>query len=292
MIMRISAGERIFYALNYILLGIAGLSCVLPIIYLVSLSFSSETAVMSGAVSLWPIGFNLSSYRLLIEGTGILRAFWNNVLITVVGTLLSMGMTVLAAYPLSKSYFYCRRASTLLIIFTMIFVAGLIPNYLLIQMLGLIDTYWAIWLPGAISVYNLLVMKTFFENIPQELEDAARIDGCSETRLILQIFLPLSLPAIAALVLFYAVWYWNSFFNVLIYINSSSKHNLTVLVQQMIIDRFQQLNDSMQPDMADRIPVESVQAAGTFIMILPMLLIYPFIQKHFVKGVMIGSVKG
>lgn len=290
--MKASAGDKIFYAFNYVLLSLMGLSCVLPIIHLISLSFSSQTAIVSGYVALWPVGFNLSAFRLLVEGTGIIRSFWNNVTITVVGTLLSMFMTILASYPLSKAYFYGRRSFTLMAIFTMIFGAGLIPSYLLIKGLGLIDSYWAIWLPSSISVYNLLVLKAFFENIPPELEEAARMDGCSETRLLLQIFLPLSLPAIAALVLFYAVGYWNSFFNVLIYINSTEKYNLTVLVQKMVMDNFQQLNEVMPSDIAGTVTPESMRAAGVVIMITPMLIIYPFIQKHFVKGVMIGSVKG
>lgn len=291
--MKISTGERIFHVFNYLLLSVIGLSCVLPIIHLLAVSFSDQSAVLSGKVFLWPAGFHLGAYEQLIEGTSIMRSFMNNVTITLVGTLLSMVMTILAAYPLSKSYFYGRRWLTLGIVFTMIFGAGLIPSYLLIKMLGLIDTYWAIWLPGSISVYNLLVLKTFFEGIPPEIEDAARMDGCSESRLILQIFLPLSVPALAVLVLFYAVSYWNSFFSVLVYINSSEKQNLTVLVQMMIMNSFQQLtSSSVQAEEAFQITPESARAAGIAIMVMPMLAVYPFIQRHFVKGVMIGSVKG
>lgn len=157
--------------------------------------------------------------------------------------------------------------------------------------LGLINSYWAIWLPGLLSTYNMLVMRTFFENIPEEVEEAARIDGCSEMRLLLQIFLPLSMPVIATLVLFYGVGYWNSFMNVLIYINQTDKYNLTVLVQQMI-----QSQSLLQELVSEGEPVqvvpESLKAAGILVMVIPMLVVYPFLQKYFVKGVMLGSVKG
>jgi putative aldouronate transport system permease protein len=293
--MRSSLGEKIFYGINYVLLGLFGISCILPIIHIVSLSLSSEHAVLSGFVGLWPVGFTLDSYKLLIEGTRIVSAFKNSVQITVVGTILNLFFTILAAYPLSRTYFYGRKPLTMLILFTMLFSAGLIPSYLLVKSLGLVNTYGALWLPGLVGVYNLLVLKTFFENIPRELEDAARIDGCSETRLIMQIMLPLSMPVIATLILFYAVGHWNSFFNVMIYINSSEKHNLTVLVQQMIMNNqlAQQVTEGrLSQDMMESVTPQSIQSAGVIAMIVPMLIVYPFLQKYFVKGVMIGSIKG
>ncbi|MDQ1912673.1 carbohydrate ABC transporter permease [Paenibacillus sp. GD4] len=293
--MRPSFGEKLFYGFNYVLLGLFGISCILPILHIASLSLSSEHAVLSGFVGLWPVGFTLDSYKLLVEGTQIVKAFQNSVVITVVGTVLNLLFTILAAYPLSRTYFYWRKPFTLLIVFTMLFTAGLIPSYLLIKSLGLVNTYGALWLPALVSVYNLLVLKTFFENIPGELEDAARIDGCSETRLIMQIMLPLSMPVIATLILFYAVGHWNSFFNVMIYINSSEKHNLTVLVQQMIMNSqlSQQVTEGrLSEDMTQSVTPQSIQSAGVIAMLLPMLLVYPFLQKYFVKGVMIGSIKG
>ncbi|MGG1556078.1 carbohydrate ABC transporter permease [Paenibacillus ferrarius] len=293
--MRTSLGEKIFYGVNAFLLGLLGISCILPILHIVSLSLSSEHAVMSGFVGLWPVGLTTDSYKLLIEGTNIVNAFKNSVVITIVGTALNILFTILAAYPLSRTYFYWRKPLSLLIVFTMIFTAGLIPNYLLIKSLGLVNSYGALWLPALVSVYNLLVLKTFFENIPGELEDAARIDGCSETRLIMQIMLPLSIPVIATLVLFYAVGHWNSFFNVMIYINSSDKHNLTVLVQQMIMNSqlAQQVTEGQfSSDLTQSVTPQSIQSAGVIAMLLPMLIVYPILQKYFVKGVMIGSIKG
>jgi putative aldouronate transport system permease protein len=291
--MKASPGEKVFYAINYLLLTIVGIICVLPMIHLLALSLSDQPAVISGHVGLWPIGWNIESYKLLFKGTRVLPGFTNSVIITVVGTLLSIAFTILAAYPLSKRYFVGRRIYTMLLVFTMLFSAGLIPNYLLVKNLGMVNTYWSLWLPGLISVYNTLVLKAFFENVPAELEEAARIDGCSEVRLVAQIFLPLALPALATLVLFYAVSYWNMFQNVLIYINPPEKQNLTVIVQQMIMNStLQNVDQYLRPEDAIQITPESVKSSGVIVMLLPMLIVYPFVQKHFVKGVMIGSVKG
>ncbi|MDR9854174.1 carbohydrate ABC transporter permease [Paenibacillus sp. VCA1] len=291
--MRDTLGEKVFYLFNYALLSLFGLLCLLPILNIVSVSFSDSHAVASGRVSLWPSGFSLDSYKALFVGTGIVRALINNVEITVVGVALSMIATIMAAYPLSRSYFYGRRFFTLAIVFTMLFGGGLIPSYLVIQALGLIDHYSALWLPGLVSAFNMLVLKTHFENLPAEMEEAARIDGCNEWRLIGQIFLPLSMPVIAALTLFYAVGYWNSFMNVLIYINSPEKHNLTVLVQQMIYSQslLSEINN-VQPDEIQQLTPDGVKSAGIVVMIAPLLAVYPFLQKYFVKGVMIGAIKG
>lgn len=291
--MRISTGEKVFQGFNYILLSLLGLSCVLPMIHLFAVSFSGQTAVIAGHVGLWPIEATLSSYKLLFEGTRVLPAFKNSIVITAVGTLLSIAFTILAAYPLSKRYFIGRKTFTMMLVFTMIFSAGLIPNYLVVKSLGLVNTYWALWLPGLVSVYNTLVLKAFFENVPSELEEAARMDGCSEFRLVASLYLPLALPALATLVLFYAVGYWNMFQNVLIYISMQSKQNLTVIVQQMIMNSaLQNVSQILRPEEAVEITPESVKSAGVMVMVVPMLLVYPLVQRHFVKGVMIGSVKG
>lgn len=289
--MRASAGEKVFYAANYFLLSIAGMLCFLPLLHIFATSFSDAGMIMSGRVSLWPVQWSADAYKALFLGTRIVEAFGNSVTITIVGILLSVTGSIAVAYPLSKEYFYCRRLLSLLILFTMIFGGGLIPNYLLVKSLGLIDTYWALWLPGLISTYNMWVMKTFFQNVPRELEDAARIDGCGELRLIRSIVIPVSLPMIVAISLFYGVTYWNNFFNVLIYINDTSKYNLAVLVQQMI---FSASNPKLtiEPDLQSSITAEAVKSAGVLVMVAPVMVVYPFVQKHFVKGVMIGSLKG
>jgi putative aldouronate transport system permease protein len=291
--MKISTGEKLFYSLNYFVLGVAGLSCIIPLIHTLALSLSDNHAVMSGMVSLIPVNFTFGSYASLFKGTRLFEALSNSLTITLVGITLSMLMTILAAYPLSRRYFYARRFFSLAIVFTMLFSGGIIPMYLVLKALGLMNSYWALWLPSLVSTFNMLLMKTFFENIPDELVDAARIDGCSEWRLITGIMLPLSVPVLATLVLFYGVSYWNLFMSVLLYITNAKKYNLTVLVQQMIQNQTAITEmTSNEPQLADLITPESIRSAGVVILMLPPLLVYPFIQKYFVKGLMIGAVKG
>ena len=290
--MRSTRGEKIFYAVNYAFVTLMALTCLLPLIYEIALSFSSSRAISSGWVTFWPVEFCLDNFQLVFKGTPIARAFGNSVLLTGVGTGLSLIFTVLAAYPLSKPYMYARKQLTMLCVFTMLFGGGTIPTYLVIKELGIIDTYWALWLPGLVSTYNMLVMRTFFTNISAELEDAARIDGCNEARLLWQIYLPLSLPCIATISLFYAVGFWNMFQSVLIYINSTEKYNLSVLVNNMIREQNVLTSEFIQAEDISTATPQGVQAAGVIVMILPIMCIYPFLQRYFVKGVMLGSVKG
>lgn len=291
--MKSTLGERIFYRINYVILFLMALSCLAPMLHVLSLSLSDQTSVLSGIVGLWPRGFTFSTYEEIIKGTNILRGLRNSVLITLVGTSVNMLLTVTAAYPLSRSIFIFRRGWSLLIIFTMLFGGGIIPMFILIKSLGLINSYWALWLPGAISAYNLLVLKSFFESIPEELVEAARIDGCQEWRLLVSLFLPLSMPALAALSLFYGVAHWNNFNGVLFYITDAEKQNLSVMVQQMIANQ-QLLNELTMfgNEEVSHMTSEGLKAAAIFIMLIPMLVVYVFLQKYFVKGVMIGSVKG
>ncbi|NQX58354.1 carbohydrate ABC transporter permease [Paenibacillus qinlingensis] len=291
--MKTTSGEQVFYGINYVILAIAGLLCLLPLMHLASLSLSGKDAVLSGFVVLWPVDWSTESYALLFKGTPIIQAFTNNVIITVVGVGLSMIFTVLAAYPLSRKVFYGRKYLTLAIVFTMLFQGGLIPTYLVIKQMGLIDSYGALWLPSLVSTFNMLIMRSFFENIPEELEEAARMDGCGEWKLLMRIILPLSMPMIATIALFYGVQYWNSFFNVMIYVNSPEKLNLTVLIQQMIKSQslITDINN-LGPEAVVNVTPEGMKAAGVIIMIIPMLIVYPFLQKYFVKGVMIGAIKG
>ena len=264
--------------------------------HVISISISDESAILSGRVGIWPVGFSTDGYFLLLRNTPIVRAFWNNIQITVVGTVLRLFFTILAAYPLSKSYMWGRRVFSMAIVFTMIFNAGLIPHYLLIRNLGLMNTYAAIWLPALIGVYNLMILRTFFEGISKDLEDAADIDGATEWRKLWQLFVPLAKPALAALTLFASVNLWNAFRNVLLYITDVDKHNMAVLVQQLIrsatMTTEEMLLDSeSNVERVQTVP-EAVQAAGIVVMLVPMMLVYPWLQKYFVKGVMIGAIKG
>jgi putative aldouronate transport system permease protein len=291
--MRTTSGEKWFYGFNYIFLAIAGLSCLLPLVHLLSVSLSDPHAILSGRVTLWPVDLTFKTYQSLFEGTRIVSAFMNSVIITVVGVALSMAFTIMAAYPLSKKRFYAKRTFTLLIVFTMLFSGGIIPSFLLLKSLGVLNTYWALWLPGLISTYNMLIMRTFFENVPDEILESAKMDGCGEWGQLFRIILPLSLPVIATLTLFYAVGYWNSFSSVMIFIHDSTKYNLAVLVQQMVQSQsmLQEMNNLQAEDIQQMTP-ESIKAAALFVMLIPMLVVYPFLQKYFVKGVMIGAVKG
>jgi putative aldouronate transport system permease protein len=291
--MRDTWGEKVFYGFNYIVLAVVALSCLLPLIYLLSVSLSDSQAVASGSVTLFPIGWSIDSFRALFAGTNIKGAFQNSVVLTLVGVLLSMVFTIAAAYPLSRRYFIGARFFTLFIVFTMMFSGGLIPTYLIVKGLGLINTYGAIWFTGLISVYNMLVMMTFFKNIPGELDEAAQMDGCGEWGYLFKVVLPLSVPVLAALSLFYGVGYWNAFFNVLIYINETSKYNMAVLVQQMVQSQslLAELNQGSSSDQIMLTP-EAIKASGIITMVFPMLVVYPFVQKYFVKGIMLGAIKG
>ncbi|WP_339251384.1 carbohydrate ABC transporter permease [Paenibacillus sp. FSL P2-0136] len=291
--MQSTNGEKVFYSFNYLLLTLAGILCLLPLLHLASLSLSGKDAVLSGFVTLWPVDFTLSSYTMLFEGTPVVRAFGNSLLITLVGVAASMLFTIFAAYPLSRRDFYGRRMLTLAIVFTMLFTGGLIPTYLVVSSLGLVDSYAALWLPALVSTYNMMIMRSFFENIPEELVEAARIDGSGEWRLLAGIILPLSLPVLATIGLFYGVYYWNSFFNVMIYMNSPEKINLTVLIQQMVKSQavLQELNTMNSQEVVNITP-EGIKAAGIMVMVIPMLIVYPLLQRYFVKGVTIGAIKG
>lgn len=292
--MKKSLSSKNLNRICYTVLTIWGLLCILPLINVFATSLSGSTAVESGKVGLWPVDFTLESFSILIEGTMAVRATLNSAVITAGGTLICMVMTIMAAYPLSKSYFIGNKFFTKMIVFTMLFSGGMIPGYMVVQKFGLIDSYWALWLPAAVNTYNMLVMRTFFNNIPHELEEAAIIDGCGEWRLLFKVFLPLSKPVMATLTLFYGVSHWNTFMNSLLYINSPEKQNLSVLVQQMIKSMDVLTNEltNANPEDLQAITSAGLRAAGVVVMVVPMLLIYPFLQKYFVKGVMLGAVKG
>ncbi|UKS27123.1 carbohydrate ABC transporter permease [Paenibacillus sp. HWE-109] len=290
--MKTSRGERIFYGINYVLLAVIALTCLMPFIHIVALSLSERSAVDSGHVFFWPVGLQFTAYKIFFIASPAFQAFKNSIVITIVGVVLSLLGTILAAYPLSRNYLIGRRFLVLAMVFTMLFSGGLIPTYLVVKEMSLIDSYWAIWLTGFISTYNMLLMRSYFENIPYEVQEAARIDGCNDTSLLIRIILPLSLPMLATLALFYGISYWNSFMNVLMYINKSSLQNLTVIVQAMLQKNDLLNSPSLNNEEQAAVATEMVKAVGVVVMVVPMLVVYPFLQKYFVKGVMLGSVKG
>ncbi|MBR4442701.1 MAG: carbohydrate ABC transporter permease [Clostridia bacterium] len=286
---------RVFYAFNYILVTLVVMTMLFPLLNIIAMSFSSERAIMSNEVNIFPVEFTANTYVQVVKRTQIFRAMKNTVILTIVGTAINMFMTVCGAYALSKQRLAGRKAILMLITFTMLFGAGLIPNFILIKNLGLMNTYWALWLPGAISTYNMFVMKTFFSGIPASLEESAYIDGANDIRILISIILPLSLPALATITLFYAVGWWNAYFSLILYVNVSSKKALQQILHDLInasgvVDQLQMAdsNDAiMQP-----IATESIKAVAIIIATMPIMCVYPFLQKYFTKGVLIGAIKG
>lgn len=291
--MRTTKSERAFNAVNAVLLIMGATICVLPFLHVMAQSLSSHHAITSGSVTIFPVELTFDSYRELFQGTRIIPSFINSVYITVVGVAASMVCTILTAYPLSRKHFFGRKFFTKAIIFTMMFNGGLIPTYLQMRSLGLVNTYFALWLLNLINPYNMIIMRGSFDSIPSELVDAARIDGCGEMRTMLNIYLPLSKAMLVTVGMFYMIYYWDLFQGVMVYISDTKKYNLVVLVQQLIQQNT--LLDSVNHRIDDKniqmVP-EMIKAAGVMVMVIPIICVYPFIQRFFVKGVMLGSIKG
>ncbi|MCL2833988.1 MAG: carbohydrate ABC transporter permease [Treponema sp.] len=294
--MKLSPGEKVFYIINYTVLTLVALGCLYPFVYIIATSLSSSRAVNSGEVFLWPVEVNIQAYKQLLLDGQIAISMKNTVVITVAGTAMCMFTTILCAYSLSKKRLRFRGVFMGIIVFTMMFSGGLIPNFLLIRNLGLMNTYWSLWLSGLQSTYNMIVLRTFFQGIPDSLEEAAQIDGASDPYILIRIVLPLSGAALATITLFYAVGWWNIYFNAMMYISSSMKYPLMVKLRTML-DTAQMLTVQAQTGGGGAIEsimvaAESYKAATILVSVLPIMLVYPFLQKYFVKGVMIGSVKG
>lgn len=282
----------------YITLILLLIVTLYPIIYIFSVSVSSTTAYESGRVLFLPVEFNLEAYKVILKAGTIPHSFVNSVIYTVVYTVVSLFMTTTMAYPLSRSKerVAFKGFFSKLVIFTMFFNAGIIPNYLVVKGLGLMDSMWALILPTAISTYNLVVMRSFFEGIPADLEEAAFIDGANEITIFWKIMLPLSKAALATVGLFYGVSMWNQWFNAMLYLQSDTKFPLQLIIRQIIMKNQMAAELAAMGDtsmMAEQTTNSvSLKYATLFLSILPMLAVYPFIQRYFVKGVMVGSVKG
>lgn len=287
-----STSSRIFDATNMVVLTLLMIVTLYPIYYIFIVSASAGSAVMKGDVTLLPIGFNFDTYQLLFKDPIILRSYGNTIYYTVLGTTINLVCTALCAYPLSKPDFYGRGFFTFLIVVTMFVSGGLIPSYLLVQKLGMMNTVWALVLPGAISVWNMIVMRTFFQGIPNELYDSAYIDGANELQSLWRITLPLSKPIMATMAMFYAVGHWNSFFSAMIYLNEKKKYPLQIILRNMVVSGDIGNQSQEVSGMYAGITSTNIKYAVIIIAVVPILMVYPFIQKYFVKGVMIGSLKG
>ncbi|WP_054023403.1 carbohydrate ABC transporter permease [Bacillus sp. FJAT-28004] len=287
-----SPSYRIFNTFNTILLIVLALLCVIPLLHVFAVSLSAKAAADANIVGLWPVDFTLEAYRKTTSNPIFLNSMWIAVQRTVIGTLLTLVLAFLAAYPLSKenSAFRGRNVYAWLFVFTMLFNGGLVPFYMVIQKIGLMDNFWVLVLPGAVNVFLTILMLNFFRGVPKELEEAALIDGAGHFRTLFSIYLPVSLPAIATLALFSMVFHWNSWFDGLLYIGDPKRYPLATFLQTVIIQR-DMSSMSMNPADLALISQKTVKSAQIFIGALPILIVYPFLQKFFVKGLVMGSVK-
>lgn len=290
-----SRSERIAGVFIYIILSFITLLVLYPLFFVLIASISAPETVMRGEVWLWPKELSFVGYERLFANSELMRGFLNTLLYTTTGTALNVLMTIAAAYPLSRVDFKGRHVFTLIIVFTMFFSGGMIPNYLLVKELGMLDTIWAIIIPSAVSVWNIIIMRTFFQSsIPKEMQEAAFIDGASNMRVLLRIVLPLSGPILAVMVLFYAVGHWNSYFSALIYLSDRANYPMQLFLREILVQgQMQEMVDISDDSLARSLmDAEAIKYAAVIVTNLPMLLLYPFLQKYFVKGVMIGAIKG
>ncbi|TXK77640.1 carbohydrate ABC transporter permease [Paenibacillus sp. N3.4] len=282
-----------FDILNVLLMLILIFVTIYPLYYMAIVSVSSGVAVQSGEVFLFPIEFTVKAYAIVMDDHAILRSYMNTLLYTSLGVCVNLLMTTLCAYPLSKKYLYGRSLFAFFIVFTMFFDGGLIPRYTVVHSLGMVNTIWALLIPTAINVFNMILMRTFFEEIPEALYESATMDGAGEIRVLWRIVLPLSLPVMATMFIFYAVAHWNSFFPALIYLNDKKLFPLQILVRNIVIQG-ELASQATETGSTEGITMmaQNIKYAVVFVVILPILLVYPFVQKYFIQGAMLGAVKG
>jgi len=287
-----SPAYKVFNGINVAVLVVLALLCVIPLIHVLAVSLSAKSAADANIVGLWPVDFTLEAYKKTTNNPVFLSSMWIAVQRTVIGTALTLLLAFLAAYPLSKetSAFRGRNVYAWLFVFTMLFNGGLVPFYMVIQRLGLMDSFWVLVLPGAVNVFLTILMLNFFRGIPKELEEASLIDGAGHFRTLFSIYLPVSLPAIATISLFSMVFHWNSWFDGLLYIGDPSRYPLATFLQTVIIQR-DMSSMSLSPAEMALISQKTVKSAQIFIGALPILMVYPLLQRFFVKGLVMGSVK-
>jgi putative aldouronate transport system permease protein len=271
---------------------VIGLATLLPLANVLSKALSEETAVVSGKVGVFPVGFQLETMRYVISSGQFIHSIGISTLVVVIGTFLAIALTAITAYPLSKRHLPGISFIMLLFVFTMLFNGGIIPNYLLMKELHLINSLWSLILPALISVFNMLVIKSYFESLPEALEESAKMDGARNITILFRIVLPLSGPVLATIALFYAVYFWNDYFHPMLYINDPGLKPLQLYLRDIVMDADSSSAMNKSVDDMMNISSEGVRSATVIASIIPMLLVYPYLQKHFVKGVLIGSVKG
>ena len=293
MIIKKSKSDKIFDVVNVSFCTIILLIVLYPLLYVLSASFSDPLAVLQGKMKLFPIGFNIDAYIRIFHYKEVLIGYKNSLILMVVGTSINVVLTILGAYPLSRYDFYGRNGITMMLAFTMFFTGGMIPTYLVVQKLGLIDTMWSMIFPTAIAMYNLIIMRTFFQStIPEEMIEASYIDGASNIQVLFRIIIPLSKSVIAVICLFYGVQHWNQYFQAMLYVTSKEKYPLQMILREILL--LSQVQDLVDTEgFADQLlQGESIKYSLIIVASVPVLCIYPFVQKYFVKGVMIGAIKG
>ena len=291
---RLTSGDKAINLINIFLLTIICIIVIYPIYFMFITSVSDGFAVIRGEVYLFPIKINFRAYQAIFLDKYIPRSYVNTIVYTASGTFVSVLMTALCAYPLSRKNFFGRNLFTFLAVFTMFFNAGIIANFLVVQKLGFIDTIWAIIIPPSINVWYMVIMRTFFQGIPEEIHESAYIDGANDLTIFAKLVVPLSKPVIATMLLFYAVWHWNSFFPALLYLNKRELYPMQLVMRNIVIgsdlSNMQSAVASVSGDMA--VLGKNIKYSVIFITIAPILVVYPFVQKYFVKGIMVGALKG
>lgn len=284
--------DRLFYTLVYIIAAFAFIITLYPFLYVIAVSFSGSQAVYRGKVFLFPVDFTLAGYRQVLRQSGLWTAYGNTIFYTVVGTVCNLGMTLLGAFPLSRKRFFARKFLNFCVAFTMYFSAGLIPSYLLITSLGLYNSRWVMILPSLISTYNLMVCRSAFSAIPDELTESAEIDGANDLQFFLRVAVRLITPTLAVLTLYYAVAHWNSYMPALLYLSREKLMPMQVLLRRVLIQASSEFIDvAMEASEKDAASVQ-IRYVTIVVATLPVLLVYPLLQRYFVKGVMLGAVKG
>ncbi|MFM9278666.1 carbohydrate ABC transporter permease [Paenibacillus jiagnxiensis] len=287
-----SIGSRFFTVINYSLLTLSAIITIIPFLYIVAVSFATPEEVAKGGLMLFPTKFTLGAYEYIFSTETLVRSILVSIYVTVLGTLINLLLTSFMAYPLARPTLRGRGVVLFMVLFTMLFSGGIIPTYFVVKAFGMIDTYWSLIIPGAISAFNLIVLKNFFQQIPEGLEEAAKIDGCHDLGILFRIVLPLSMPAMATFGLFYAVAHWNSYFNAVMYINDSEKWPVQIVLRQIVLLSQDMIGDSTaQAEPMEYLP-QTIRMASIVIATIPIIIVYPFLQKYFAKGVMLGSVKG
>jgi putative aldouronate transport system permease protein len=288
--MKSSLGDSIFNIVNIALLALVAIVTFFPLYYVFIVSFTDPTEYLQKSFTLFPEKWSLDSYKYLLSTKAFANSLGVSAYLAVVGTALSLIVTAALSYTLSRKRLRGRQLILLLILLTILFSPGIIPNYMVVRQFGLINSLWSLIIPALASGWNVILMKGFFDSVPAELEESAQIDGCNDLSIWFKIILPLSLPSLAAFGLFYAVGYWNQFFTALIYINDATKWPIQVMLQNMLLNAN---NTELQADVLTVAPpAETLKMAAVIVATIPILLVYPFLQKHFAKGAMVGSVKG